>query len=79
MPDLLKTLLEFVHYSIRPPTSEFQLPNGKEIVWAQQNLISFGELSLRTCASYYSTVAKYPEIIEEKIFVDIIKVIKNFK
>jgi hypothetical protein len=54
--------------------------DGKDgkITWAQQNLIAFGELSLRTCVSYYSTVANYPEVINELVFVDIIKVSINF-
>ncbi|KAI6230234.1 Protein MON2-like protein [Aphelenchoides fujianensis] len=78
IPDLLRTLLEFVGFSIRPPTSEFQpqaAGRDGQIAWAQQNLISFGELCLRTCVSYYSTVARHAEVIDELVFVDIIKAI----
>jgi hypothetical protein len=68
--------LEFVGYSIHAPTSDFLPQAGKDgqISWAQQNLISFGELSLRTCVSYFSAVAKYPEIVEERLFIEIVKV-----
>ncbi|KAI6196194.1 Protein MON2-like protein [Aphelenchoides besseyi] len=77
IPDLLRTLLEFVSYTIRPPTSGFPPQAGPDgqITWAQQNLIAFGELCLRTCVSYYSTVAKHNEVIDELIFVDIIRTI----
>ncbi|KAI6171974.1 hypothetical protein M3Y98_00921500 [Aphelenchoides besseyi] len=79
IPDLLRTLLEFVSYTIRPPTSEFPAQAGPDgqITWAQQNLIAFGELCLRTCVSYYSTVAKHNEVIDELVFVDIIRTISE--
>lgn len=42
-------------------------------------MIAFAELSLRTTVDYYSKVAQYTEVLQETIFVDIVKVIEFLK
>ncbi|CAD5226469.1 unnamed protein product [Bursaphelenchus xylophilus] len=76
IPDLLKMLLEFVGFSIRPPVSGF-VQKDKQVNWAQQNLISFAELSLRTSVAYFSKVYNFPEVLQQLVFVDFIHAIRE--
>uniref|UniRef100_A0A915D8Z7 Mon2 C-terminal domain-containing protein n=1 Tax=Ditylenchus dipsaci TaxID=166011 RepID=A0A915D8Z7_9BILA len=79
IPDMLRLLLEFVQYAIRPPAAKFASnasgqPSENQIQYAQQkNLIAFAELSLRTVVDYYSKVANYSEVLNETILVDIVQ------
>lgn len=76
IPDLLRMLLQFVGYSTKPPVSGFLPEAGKDgqINWDQTNLINFAELSLRTCVTYFSKVCALPEVVEEQVFVELLKV-----
>lgn len=76
IPDLLKMLLYFVGFSVQSPTSKFLPAAGKDgqVNWAQNNMISFAELSLRTAVSYFSKVSVYPEVVEQQVFVDFVQV-----
>ncbi|KAH7729487.1 hypothetical protein AAVH_02962 [Aphelenchoides avenae] len=75
LPDLLRLLLQFVRFSIQPPTSKFVATMVKEnqLQWAQQNLIAFAELSLRTAVEYFAKVSNTPECIHETVLIDFIK------
>ncbi|KAI1710613.1 monensin-resistant like protein 2 [Ditylenchus destructor] len=78
IPDMLRLLLDFVEYAIRPPLSKFPVPstptpNEAVQMTQQKNLIAFAELSLRTVVEYYAKVANFPEVIQETILVDIVK------
>lgn len=80
LPDLLRLLLTFISFATRPPQSEFSVhvtgAGNKEnqVAWANKQLIAFGELCIRTIVGYYSSIARLPEIVEERLLVDIVAV-----
>uniref|UniRef100_A0AC34Q294 Protein MON2 homolog n=1 Tax=Panagrolaimus sp. JU765 TaxID=591449 RepID=A0AC34Q294_9BILA len=77
LPHTLRLLFEFSNYSIKSPSTDFIVHPSKILTLMSYNLTPFAELCLKTAVDTYRKSFSWRPVIEEKIFVDFVKTLKE--